>query len=198
MGRIILASTSPARIALLTSAGVPFTARAAGIDERAIERPLINAGASPAEIAEALAAAKATSPREIPTDALVIGADQTLEFEGERWTKPDTIDAARTQLLALSGNTHRLYSAVAVARGGAIVWHHRATAELTMRRLSAGFIDRYLGKVGETALSSVGAYQIEGAGVQLFDRIDGDYFAILGLPLLPLLAFLRQAGEIDA
>jgi septum formation protein len=195
MGRIVLASTSRTRIALLANAGVTFAAKAAPIDERAVERPLIEAGAAPAAVAEALAAAKALALEE-GRDALVLGADQTLAFGARRWTKPRSIEEARDQLLALSGETHALHSAVAAARGGAIVWRFSDTAKLTMRPFGPEFVDRYLERVGGAALQSVGAYQIEGEGLQLFERIEGDYFTILGLPLLPLLAFLRREGEI--
>ena len=129
-------------------------------------------------------------------EALVIGADQTLDVDGNRWTKPATVAEAREQLARLSGHAHQLHSAVAVARDGAVAWRHRDSAQLTMRPLSATMIDAYLAEVGDAALASVGAYQIEGPGIRLFDRIDGDYFTILGLPLLPLLAYLRGEGAI--
>ena len=195
--RIILASGSPARIGLLAGAGVAFESRPALVDERALDRPLIAAGASPVAIAEALAAAKALSLGGQARDALVIGADQLLANGGLQWNKPASLGEARAQLEALSGRTHRLHSAVAVARGDAILWRHVDTAQLTMRRLSGRFLDAYLERIGERALASVGAYQIEGLGIQLFERIEGDYFTILGLPLLPLLAFLRREGEIE-
>lgn len=195
MAPIVLASASPSRIALLTSAGVAFTTRPAPIDERAVESPLIAAGATAAEIASALAAAKAVAVgRQMPA-AIVIGADQTLALDGRRWTKPATLAEARQQLGRLSGRTHQLHTAAAVG-DGAVVWRHRQTAALTMRPLSDAVIDGYLARVGGAALLSVGAYQIEGPGIQLFDAIDGDYFAILGLPLLPLLTFLRGEGAI--
>jgi septum formation protein len=196
MGRIVLASTSRTRIELLSNAGVAFVAKAAPVDERAVERPLIAAGNSAGAIAEALAEAKALALAG-EGDALVLGADQTLDFGARRWSKPRSIAAAREQLLALSGHTHLLHSAVAAARNGKIVWSHCDTARMTMRTFQGSFVDNYLAKVGDAALTSVGAYQIEGPGLQLFERIEGDFFTILGLPLLPLLAFLRGEGEIE-
>ena len=195
--RLILASGSPARRTLLANAGVPFDVVPAGLDERAAEAPLLEAGASPADLALALAMAKAVAVSELHPEALVIGADQTLDLDGERLTKPEDMEAARRQLLRLSGRTHALHSAVAAARGGEIVWDETETARLTMRRLEPAGIGRYLAEIGAPALSSVGAYQLEGRGVRLFEKIDGDYFAILGLPLLPLLAFLRREGLVE-
>ena len=193
---IVLASASPTRIALLRNAGIEFTAVAAQIDERAIEAALAASARPPAEIAAALAEAKALSVVASRAGALVIGADQVLSADGRAWHKPSTIGEARDQLIALSGRTHELHSAIAVAREGTIGWRHSETVRLTMRPLTAGFIDDYLSRVGREALRSVGSYQIEGPGIQLFERIAGDYFAILGLPLLPLLAYLRNAGAI--
>jgi septum formation protein len=193
---IVLASASPTRIALLRNAGIEFTAVAAQIDERAIEAALAASARPPAEIAAALAEAKALSVVASRAGALVIGADQVLSADGRAWHKPSSIGEARDQLIALSGRTHELHSAIAVAREGTIGWRHSETVRLTMRPLTAGFIDDYLSRVGREALRSVGSYQIEGPGIQLFERIAGDYFAILGLPLLPLLAYLRNAGAI--
>jgi septum formation protein len=193
---IVLASASPTRIALLRNAGIEFTAVAAQIDERAIEAPLAASARPPAEIAAALAEAKALSVVASRAGALVIGADQVLSADGRAWHKPSSIGEARDQLIALSGRTHELHSAIAVAREGTIGWRHSETVRLTVRPLTAGFIDDYLSRVGREALRSVGSYQIEGPGIQLFERIAGDYFAILGLPLLPLLAYLRNAGAI--
>jgi septum formation protein len=193
---IVLASASPTRIALLRNAGLEFTAVAAQIDERAIEAALAASARPPAEIAAALAEAKALSVVASRAGALVIGADQVLSADGRAWHKPSSIGEARDQLIALSGRTHELHSAIAVAREGTIGWRHSETVRLTMRPLTAGFIDDYLSRVGREALRSVGSYQIEGPGIQLFERIAGDYFAILGLPLLPLLAYLRNAGAI--
>ena len=194
---IILASASPARQAILTNAGLAVESLPANIDERAAEAPLLQSGAGADDIAQALAMIKASHVSgQRPAD-LVIGADQTLEFAGERLTKPADMAAARRQLLKLAGKPHRLHSALACCRAGTVIWQHMETATLTMRPLTPAEIGRYLARVGETALTSVGAYQIEGPGIQLFERIEGDYFAILGLPLLPLLSFLRAQGEVQ-
>ena len=194
---LILASGSAIRRTLLSNAGLEFEVIPASIDERAAEEPLLRSGASPEDIATGLAMAKAASVSEDHLRALVIGADQVLECDGERFSKPADMEAARRQLLRLSGRTHELHSAAAAARGGEIVWRHTRTARLTMRRLEPAAVGRYLARAGEDALSSVGAYQVEGLGIQLFDRIQGDYFTILGLPLLPLLAFLRTQGVLE-
>jgi septum formation protein len=194
---LVLASASRARQALLANAGVAFEVAPAAIDERAAEQPLLKAGATPDDIAVALAMAKAAAVSDPRPGDLVIGADQVLELEGERLTKPQDMESARRQLLQLSGRTHELHSAVAAARAGEVVWQRVETARLTMRRLDPAAIGRYLAEVGDAALTSVGAYQIEGPGIRLFERIEGDYFAILGLPLLPLLAFLRAEGVVE-
>jgi septum formation protein len=197
VGAIILASGSKARVGLLKAAGLDFTARAAPVDERAVEAPLLKAGAGAPAIATALADAKALAVSLTSPDALVIGADQVLDFQGEHWTKPASTAEARVQLRRLAGATHRLISAVALARGGSIVWRCAEEARLTMRALSDAEIDAYLARTGDAALASVGAYQLEGLGIQLFATIAGDYFAILGLPLLPLLAELRREGALS-
>jgi len=196
MAKLVLASASRSRIALLKNAGVNFTSMPARIDERAIEAPLAACGKTPAEIAMALAEAKALSAADSEPDAFVIGADQILAADGRRWNKPASIAEARDQLMTLSGRAHELHSAIAVARGGNVAWRHGETARMTMRRLPADLVNAYLTRVGEAILSSVGGYQIEGPGIQLFERIEGDYFTILGLPLLPLLGYLRSAGVI--
>jgi septum formation protein len=195
--RIILASTSPTRRLLLEKAGVPFQAVSPKLDERAAELPLLDADASPAEIAAGLAIAKARAVSQHHPEDIVIGADQTLDFGGVTLAKPESLESARRQLIALAGGTHWLRSAVACVKGDAILWQHLASAELTMRPLSPEDVGRYLAEIGEAATASVGAYQIEGPGIRLFERIEGDYFAILGLPLLPLLSFLRSAGAMS-
>ena len=197
MTAIVLASGSPARQTLLANAGIAFTVEPAALDERAVEAPLIGRGAGPAEIAGVLADAKALAVSRRFPDALVIGADQTLDCDGHRGTKSETLAEARAQLQRLAGRAHQLHSAVAVARAGTVRWRHRDSATLTMRPLNAEEIDRYLARVGETALKSVGVYQLEGEGIRLFDAIEGNYFTILGLPLLPLLAYLRSEGAIE-
>ena len=194
---LILASASGTRRALLMNAGLSFDVVPAEIDERAAEAPLIKAGASLDDVALALAMAKAASVSETHPMSLVIGADQVLELDGERMTKAVDMDAARLQLLRLSGRTHLLHTAVACAREGEIVWQHVETAEMTMRPLPPVVIGRYLAAVGEEALKSVGCYQLEGRGAQLFEAVEGDFFSILGLPLLPLLAFLRATGLLE-
>jgi septum formation protein len=195
--RLLLASASETRRALLSNAGLSFEVTPADIDERAAELPLLESGASPEDLALALAMTKAATISDRNPGDLVIGADQVLEFEGERLIKPQDMEAARRQLLRLSGRTHQLHAGIACARTGEIIWQHTDTSSLTMRRLEPATIGRYLAAVGPNALKSVGAYQIEGRGIQLFERIEGDYFAILGLPLLPLLAFLRAEGIIE-
>jgi septum formation protein len=194
---LVLASASPIRQALMRNAGLAFEVVPSTIDEREAERPLVAAGAPPSDIAALLAVVKAVAVSEARPDALVIGADQVLEIDGERLTKPADMEAARRQLLSLSGRTHQLHASLAAAREGNVIWEASETVSLHMRELSPQFVGRYLARVGDAALGSVGAYQIEGLGIQLFERIDGDYFAILGLPLLPLLAFLRSEGVIE-
>lgn len=195
---LVLASKSPFRAAILRNAAIAFRTEAVGIDERAAEAPLLQSGAAAEDIAAVLAEAKALDVSERFPDDLVLGADQTLSLGDELFHKPADMDAARLHLLKLSGQTHILSSALVLARRGETIWRHVSTARLTMRELSPSFIGRHLARVGEAALSSVGAYQYEGEGIQLFEETDGDYFTIVGLPLLPLLAELRRMGEIDA
>lgn len=194
---IILASTSPFRRALLENAGVAFDVDRPQVDERAVEEAVATSGVTPAEIALILAQAKAEEVSARQPASLVIGCDQTLSFEGQLLHKPKDMEEARRRLLAFSGQTHFLHSAVVVARGGLMIWSHVAEAAMTMRPLDPGFAGRHLARVGEKALSSVGAYQVEGEGIQLFERIEGDHFTIVGLPLLPLLKALRELGAID-
>lgn len=193
---LVLASSSPFRRMLMENAGLKFECRAAAIDERDIEADLGSAG--PDEVATALARQKAKDVSVHFPDALVIGSDQTMSLGDRVYHKPNSMAEAREALLSLSGKTHRLNSAVAFVRGGEILWQHVAHADLTVRDLSEGFVNRYLQKVGDKALSSVGGYQLEGEGIQLFTKIEGDYFTIIGLPLLPMLAELRRLGAIDA
>ena len=177
---------------------LPSTVEPAALDERAVEAPLIAAGAAPADIAAALAEAKAAEVSRRRPEALVIGADQTLDCDGHRGTKSATLDEARAQLQRLAGRAHQLHSAVAVRRGGSRALAPSSTAPRSpCGRSTPAEIDAYLARVGETALKSVGVYQLEGEGIRLFERIDGDYFTILGLPLLPLLAYLRSEGAIE-
>jgi septum formation protein len=195
--KIILASASPFRKALLANAGIEFIAIPADVDERALEAPLEGTGATPEDVASILAEAKAINVSESHPGALVIGCDQTLSLGDRVFHKPRDKEDARRHLLDLSGKTHQLNSAVVLVRDGETLWRDVSIARLTMRKLDPAFIGRHLAKVGDKALASVGAYQIEGEGIQLFEKIDGDYFTIVGLPLLPLLAKLRDLGAID-
>ncbi|BDA86861.1 Maf-like protein [Aureimonas sp. SA4125] len=194
---ILLASGSSFRRDMLRKAGVDITVEASTLDERALEAPLQQSGTSPEDVALILAEAKAMDVSGRHPGLLVIGADQTLSLGDRVFHKPADMEAARRNLLALSGQTHRLNSAVVLVRDGTVVWRHVGVAELTMRALDPRFIGRYLAAVKERALGSVGAYQIEAEGIQLMERVEGDIFTIIGLPLLPLLAELRALGEID-
>jgi septum formation protein len=192
---VILASKSAARRAVLDGAGVRYEALVAGVDEDAAKASLQAAGCGPLEVADALAELKAIGVSR-SRQGLVIGADQTLDLDGRLYDKAPDLAAARARLLELRGRTHRLHAAVVVARDGAPIWREVVTAALTMRDFSDAFLDEYLAAEGEHALGSVGCYRLEGPGAQLFSRIDGDYFAILGLPLLGLLDLLRRHGEL--
>ncbi|MEQ8402360.1 MAG: Maf-like protein [Roseitalea porphyridii] len=194
---LVLASSSPFRAAILRNAGLAIEAESATVDERSIETPLLEAGLDAADVAQILAEAKASDVSSRRPGALVIGADQTMTLDGELLHKPADMEQARYRLLAMSGKTHTLHSGLALVRDGETVWRHVSAAHLHVRDLGPAFIGRYLASVGDRALQSVGAYQIEGEGIQLFDRIEGDHFTIIGLPLLPLLAELRARGEID-
>jgi septum formation protein len=195
---LILASSSRIRARLLEAAGLAFIVEPPGLDEGTMRQALGGEKAlKPDDVAEILARAKAEAVSDLAQDAFVIGADQVLAIGDAILGKPDTMEAARSQLLDLRGKTHRLHTAVALARNGDTVWALTEVATLTIRALSPEFIGRYLAAAGEEVLSSVGAYQVEGLGIQLFDKIDGDYFSILGLPLLPLLDALRREGAID-
>lgn len=191
MSSLILASTSPSRRTMLAAAGVSFSAEAPGVDEDAVKDSLKAEAAQPAAIAETLAELKARKVSLRYPDAFVIGADQVLDCEGTMYDKPADVAAARRQLQSLRGRAHRLTASVVVARGDARLWQRTEVATLHMRPFTDAFLDGYLARVGEAACRSVGAYQLEGLGAQLFSRIEGDYFTILGLPLLPLLDFLR-------
>ncbi|RWC23048.1 Maf-like protein [Mesorhizobium sp.] len=195
--KLILASGSPFRKAMLVNAGVDVEAVPAEVDERALEAPLQDSGISPEDVALVLAEAKASDVSERRPGALVLGCDQTLSLGDEVFHKPADVEGARRHLLALSGKTHQLNSAAVLVRDGKVLWRHVGIASMTMRKLDPAFIGRHLARVGAKALSSVGAYQIEGEGIQLFDKIEGDHFTIVGLPLLPLLAELRTLGAID-
>lgn len=194
---LVLASGSPHRRKMLEDAGVAVEAVKPDLDERALEAPLEESRATPAEVALVLAEAKAAAVAGMKPGRLVLGGDQTLSLDGEVFHKPADMEAARRHLLKLSGKTHHLHSAAVLFRDGAAVWRHVGHATMAMRALDPGFVGRHLARVGERALGSVGAYQVEGEGIQLFERIEGDLFTIVGLPLLPLLKALRTEGAID-
>ena len=194
---LILASKSAARRAVLDGAGVRYEARVAGVDEDAVKTSLLAEGAGPREIADALAELKAIRVSSGRPD-FVIGSDQTLDLDGQLYDKAESVEAARERLKLLRGRTHKLHSAVVVAKEGSPIWREIVTASLTMRDFSDAFLEDYLAHEGEHALGSVGCYRLEGPGAQLFSKIEGDYFAILGLPLMGLLDLLRRHGELTA
>lgn len=194
---LILASASASRQMLMRNAGLRFSSIPAAIDERAIDARLEAAGATPETIALELAKAKAVAVSRLYPDDYVIGSDQTMSLGSRIYHKAKDMAEAHANLLSLSGKTHRLNCGIAIAKNGEIVWEAVSLAEMTVRDLSPGYISRYLERAGSQVLSSVGAYQLEGEGIQLFTSIDGDYFTILGLPLLPLLIQLRELGLID-
>jgi septum formation protein len=196
--RIVLASKSASRAALLAGARVAFEAVDSGVDEAKLKTRLLAEGAGPARIAGELAEAKALAVSFKTPDAIVIGADQTLEQDGLLFDKAGSLSEARERLAILRGQRHELHSAVAAAEGGRVIWRVSESPVLTMRDFSDTWLDGYLARNGVTLLGSVGCYMLEGEGAQLFEAIEGDYFAILGLPLLPLLAFLRREGALTA
>ena len=197
MTRLILASSSVTRAALLRAAGLDFEARPAAVDEAALKAAAQAESIPPADAAVLLAEAKAERIARREPEALVIGADQLLVCE-ERWfDKPEDIAGAREQLRALRGRTHTLFTAMVAWRHGQRVWQHVARPRLTMRDFSEPFLERYLAAEGEAVTYSVGAYRLEGLGIQLFSEVQGEHSAILGLPLLPLLGFLRQHGLLE-
>jgi septum formation protein len=190
---LILASASPARRRLLEAAGLVFEVDLPRVDEEGVKASLRAQGLKPHDQADALAELKALSVSRRRL-GFVIGADQMLALEGETLDKPKDLGEAREHLLRLRGRAHELVTAAVVAREGVAIWRHVDTPKLKMRAFSEAFLDGYLKQAGEAALHSVGAYQLEGLGAQLFERVEGDYFSVLGLPLLPLLAFLREHG----
>lgn len=193
---LVLASASESRRRLLRSAGVPFRSEAPAVDEDDVKAALRAEGASAIQVAETLAELKARRIAHRHPGALIVGADQMLDCDGRWFDKPADRAAAAEQLRALSGRAHELLTSVCLLRGEERIWHHNECARLVMRPLSDAFIAAYLEAVGQAALNSVGAYQIEGRGAQLFAQIEGDGFAIQGLPLLPLLEMLRQHGVL--
>ena len=194
---LILASTSPTRATLLKAAGVPFTVEPAGVDEDDLKCACRDDGLTAAEAAEALAELKARRIAMRHPDALVLGCDQMLDCGGQWFDKPGDIEQARSQLLALRGRKHTLISSAVIMKGESRLWHTTDTATLTMRPFSAGFLDSYLAAEGEEISHCVGGYRLENLGVQLFSKVEGDHFTVLGIPMLPLLGFLRNHGLIQ-
>ncbi len=192
--RLILASRSAARRAMLENAGVAFEARAADVDEAAIKAA--STDLDPVALAVRLAEAKALAVSRDDPDAWVLGSDQTLAFDGGLVSKAASLEAARDRLKAMRGRTHTLHSGAALATKGEIVWSGADTARMKMRDVSDAFLETYLAAEGEALLSCVGAYRLEGMGSQLFEAVEGDFFTVLGLPLWPVLAELRRAGVI--
>lgn len=195
---LLLASTSKTRLKLLQDISLPVEAQGADVDERSIEAQLQKEGANPIQVAQALARAKAYDVARKNPGRWVVGADQTLALGAEQFHKPASVEGARHHLQKLRGQTHELHSALVCFHGGKEVFAHVETAHLTMRAFGDDFLDAYLAAAGTAVMQSVGAYQLEGLGIHLFDKVEGDHSTILGLPLLPLLAFFRQAGLVEA
>jgi septum formation protein len=192
---LVLASQSKVRRALIEAAGIPVETRPAYLDERAIEQQVKG---GPGEIALTLAREKARTVAAMSGNGYVVGCDQTLALGERRFSKPADRAGARNQLLAMRGRAHELHSAVAVCRNGGVTFGHVSVARLTMRPFSDEFLEAYLSAAGDNVTASVGAYQLERTGIHLFEKIDGDHFTILGLPLLPLLEHLREEGVLVA
>ncbi|MES2472779.1 MAG: Maf family protein [Pseudomonadota bacterium] len=192
--RLVLASASQSRSALLKAAGVAFTTDPADLDEDGLMQEL--RGSDAQTIASTLAQKKALHVSARHPGALVLGGDSVIGFDGEHLSKCATLEAARALLARLSGRTHLLVSAAALARDGALLWMHASPCRMAMRDLSPEFLDNYLAAEGTAILSSVGCYHYEGRGAQLFDTVEGDYFSVLGLPLLPVLAALRKESVL--
>ena len=195
---LILASGSAIRAALLRQARVPFTVERPRLDEESIKRSFQAEGAAPREIADALAEAKAMRVSSRAPGAFVLGCDQVLDFDGRILSKPETREEARDQLSAMRGKRHNLLSAAVIAQDGQPIWRHVGLVRLTMRDLSDAYLDDYLSRAWPGIGDSVGGYKLEEEGVRLFSAIDGDYHAVLGLPLIPLLTFLVTRGVIEA
>jgi septum formation protein len=200
MASIILASASAGRATVLRQAGLTFRQQPADIDERALEAEIARRDGTleAGRLASELASQKACAVSALHPDCLVIGADQVMECGGKLFAKPVDIAGAQEQLKHLRGKAHSLHSAIAVALGNEIRWRYVDKAVLTMRGFSDAFLDDYVAAEGETLLASVGSYRIEGRGIQLFSQVEGDHFTIIGLPLLPLLGYLRETGWLLA
>lgn len=195
---LILASSSTIRRKLLESAGLSVQTAAARIDENMIRDSLLAEGATPRDVADTLAEMKAMRTAERYPEAVIIGCDQVLEFQGEVWSKPESPQQAQDQLDLLRGKTHRLLSAIVVCHHGQPVWRHVGIARLTMRDFSDSYLAAYLARNWPSVGQSVGAYKLEEEGIRLFSAIEGDHFTILGLPLLPLLSYLTLRGFIES
>ncbi len=193
---LVLASSSTSRATLLAKAGVPFEIVPAHVDEETVKESLLADGASFAAVADALAELKAVRVSQRLPEALVLGGDLVIGARGRLISKCETLADARALLLSLRGGQHELYSAAVLAKGGAPIWRHVAPVRLWMRDFSEALVDAYIARHGESLLHGVGCYRIEDDGLQFFDRIDGDYFSIVGLPLLALLAPLREHGVL--
>ena len=195
---VILASASKSRAQLLLAAGVPHQVVPANVDEDEVKHSLAREGAPPLAVAQTLAELKAQQISRRNRDALVIGADQVLDCGGQLFDKPADLDQARAHLIALRGRRHTLVASVSVVRDGMEIWRHNEQAHLDMRQLSDAFVEWYIDRMGDQACESVGAYKLEGLGAQLFSNLEGDFFSILGLPLLPLLGVLRNHGVVPS
>ena len=198
MTALVLASASTARSKMLRNAGIEFSIQPARVDEAAIKEGMQADGAPPVDAAQALADLKAMRVSPDDADALVVGADQILEYEGLWFDKPKSLEDAQNQLKTLSGRTHHLHTAASVVKECAVIWREATKVSLTMRALTVSFITDYLEAERDIVLQSVGGYQIEGRGAQLFADLRGDFFSALGLPLLPLLGFLRNHGVVPS
>lgn len=194
--KIVLASASVSRARMLTDAGLTFTTAPAYVDEDSVKQALQQEKADALDVAETLAELKAVKVSVNHPQVLTIGADTILDFKGTWFDKPVDLDHAKAHLMTLRGQTHHLATAVVIAVDGKRIWHARDLSELTMRHFSDDFIDQYVAEAGDALLTSVGAYQLEGLGAHLFERINGDFFSILGLPLLPVLSFLRDRNAV--
>ncbi len=194
---LILASGSVIRADMLQNAGINLEIKPARVDESAIKIALLAEGAQPRDIADALAEAKARRIAQKNPGRLVLGADQILDFKGKVFDKPETLVQARNQLISLRNQRHNLYSAAVLFENNTPIWRYIGRVTLTMRDFSDGFLEKYIAQNGDNLFTTVGGYKIEQAGAQLFSAINGDYFSILGLPLLELLAILRQKGYCD-